>query len=525
MTIVGDKGTTTGNNFGATRQDDLNINGIHKAEPMHAGLFGDSSVWYKWTAPSDGPVDFFTGSSSGAFNTLLGIYTVNNGFFSTVASNDDATPLVAWSKVHFDAVAAKTYYIAVDGFLGAAEICHAGWDHSPFVPGSTPATVTAICSGEKPNCDPQHNPADIANVCTSDSDPSSICTQYVDLGGFTVITVKGTNFTSSSQVIIRGDIMKGFDNNGSPINGTTTFFDSNTLVAHIPPNPPLKKADLATIQVLTFLSSATAAVARNAATLASIPAGTYSLAANVALLNVIELRNATIPVGHSQTVCGNVPGLNKLGEETCIFLSNFSVEPSMTISPTWFRISAYCSALKLSHEECYKYGDEQAGLNQLMSAAFAINPQQTITGGSLTVHQQFPIPTGADLIHLGALVIAQGGGNLIAQGGGNVIAAGGGNVIAQGGGNIISNDGATVIAQGGGNLIAQGGGNLIAQGGGNLIAQGGGTDQLTRLCLSQARRQCSPPLTCKTAARVGSSPVPVGVPRQPSISQPIATVR
>lgn len=472
VTIINDKGTTTGSNLGGTRQADLNISGVHKAEPNHAGLFGDSSVWYKWTAPSDGPVDFFTTTSK--FNTLLGAYTLDNGYFNTVASNDDAAPDVTWSKVHFDAVANKTYYIAVDGFLGAAGDLSLGWSHLPVQAGPAPATITAICSGDKPNCDPQHNPADYAAVCTSDSDPTLLCQQFVDAGGFTVITVKGTNFTTNSQVIMRGDVLKGFDNHGNPINGSTTFVNSTTLTAHIPPNPPLKIADLATMQVLTFLSSATAAAAREAVTIESIPAGTSSLAANVALLNVIELKTATIPVGHSQTVCGNVPGLNKFGEETCIFLTNLTDAPSRTVSPTWFRIVAYCNALKLTNEQCYKYGDGQAGLNQLMSAAFAINPREPITGGTITVHQQFPIPTDADLNRLGALVIAQGGGNVIAQGGGNVIAAGGGNVIAQGGGNVIAQGGGNVIAQGGGNVIAQGGGNVIAQGGGNVIAQGGG---------------------------------------------------
>ena len=166
-------------------------------------------------------------------------------------SNDDASPGVTWSKVHFDAVGNKTYYIAVDGFLGAAGDLSLGWNHSQILPGPPPATVTGICSGEKPNCDPQNNPADYAAVCTSDSDPTLLCQQFVDAGGFTVITLKGRNFTTNSAVYVRGDVLKGFDNNGKPIGGSTTFVNSTTLVAHIPPNPPLKIADLATVQVLT----------------------------------------------------------------------------------------------------------------------------------------------------------------------------------------------------------------------------------------------------------------------------------
>ena len=47
------------------------IQNPNQAEPMHAGQFGDSSIWYKWIAPSDGPVDFFTTTSK--FNTLLAV--------------------------------------------------------------------------------------------------------------------------------------------------------------------------------------------------------------------------------------------------------------------------------------------------------------------------------------------------------------------------------------------------------------------------------------------------------------------
>jgi hypothetical protein len=491
VTIIGDKGTTGGNNFGATRQSDLalcsvascfpiDIQNPHQAEPMHAGQFGDSSIWYKWTAPSDGPVDFFTTTSK--FNTLLAVYTFENGYFTPVVSNDDVAPGVTWSKVHFDAVAHKTYYIAVDGFLGAAGDLSLGWSHTPIQPATgPPEAVTNICGGSHPDC-PQYpgtkeNPNPYpAYVCTAGSDQSALCQDQKNAGGFTLITIKGDNFTSNSQIIIRGDILIGFlDKDGTqPINGETDFIDSHTLVGFIPPYPQLTQEDLASTQVLTFLSSATAVKALEAGTLEAVRPGTYTLADNIALLDVIELKNATFLANQNGTVCGNVPGINKFGEETCIYFVN-DENREMTITPTWFRINAYCKVLGLNPLQCIKYGDNQASLNQLMHDAFAINPQQAIQNGSITVQQSFPIPTTADLAHLGAILIAQGGGNVVSHDGASLVASGGGNVVshdgaslvASGGGNVVSHDGASLVAQGGGNLVASGGGNFVVKGPGN----------------------------------------------------------
>ena len=434
---------------------------------MHADQFGDSSIWYKWTAPSDGPVDFNTAGST--FNTLLGIYTLENGYFHTVASNDDDSPSATWSKAHFDGVANKTYYIAVDGFLGAAGDLSLGWNHTPLRAEPATARITAICAGSHPDCDGKNFPAD---VCTADSDPA-YCPK---VNGFTLLTVKGVNFTTNSQVIMRADILNGsFDKEGKqPTSGNTRFIDSNTLVAEIPPYPQLSGQDLASTQVLTHLSSATT----GAAQIEAIPPGTYSLAANTALLNVIELRNATIPANSNQTVCGNVPGVNKRGEETCLSLNNESPGP-ITVTPTWFAISTYCKASTNSNDartQCLGYGGGPERLTQLMHNAFAINPQQAITNGSITVLQNFPVDAAlAKAISLGGVaLVAQGGGNLVASGGGNLVASGGGNLVAQGGGNLVASGGGNLVASGGGNLVAQGGGNVVSHDGGSLVAQGGG---------------------------------------------------
>jgi len=73
------------------------------------------SVWYRWTAPSSGPVTMNTCSSS--FDTVLAVYTglaVNS--LTQVASDDDACN--PGSQVTFNAVAGTTYRISIRGFGG-----------------------------------------------------------------------------------------------------------------------------------------------------------------------------------------------------------------------------------------------------------------------------------------------------------------------------------------------------------------------------------------------------------------------
>jgi hypothetical protein len=103
---------TNGNNVLATREP---------GEPVHAGKFGDTSVWWTWTAPSATNVTVSTYGSS--FDTLLAIYigaALTN--LTLVAYDDDIDPEDGFlsSTATFDATAGQTYQIAVDGFDGAS---------------------------------------------------------------------------------------------------------------------------------------------------------------------------------------------------------------------------------------------------------------------------------------------------------------------------------------------------------------------------------------------------------------------
>jgi Ca2+-binding RTX toxin-like protein len=110
--IAGADGTAFGSNTDATGQT---------GEPSIAGSPADTSVWYSWTAPENGPTTFNTRDA--AFDTTLHVFTgASFGTLASVASNDDFNGTLQ-SKVTFTAAAGTTYRIAVDGF-GAA--------HGPF---------------------------------------------------------------------------------------------------------------------------------------------------------------------------------------------------------------------------------------------------------------------------------------------------------------------------------------------------------------------------------------------------------
>lgn len=87
-------------------------------EPVHAGVGSGKSIWWAWTAVSNG---VFTATTRGsAFDTVLGLYTGKNvAMLAEVAANDDAGPY-AFSQVSFNAIAGKVYYFVVDSAQPAA---------------------------------------------------------------------------------------------------------------------------------------------------------------------------------------------------------------------------------------------------------------------------------------------------------------------------------------------------------------------------------------------------------------------
>jgi alpha-tubulin suppressor-like RCC1 family protein len=123
LTIVGLTNTINASSLYATKEP---------GEPNHAGNVGGSSVWWTWTAPTNGLATVNTFGSS--FDTLLAVYTGSSvANLSVVASNDDSGVLLT-SQVSFPAVMGTAYQIAVDGCNGAAGSIFLQVQEGPFGP-------------------------------------------------------------------------------------------------------------------------------------------------------------------------------------------------------------------------------------------------------------------------------------------------------------------------------------------------------------------------------------------------------
>ena len=104
-TLSGLPANATGTNVDATTES---------GEPDHAGYSGGHSVWWSWTAPSDGAVTVDTCASD--FDTVLAIYTGSEvNALTPVASNRYAFDScgIDPSKLSFEATDGQVYKIAI----------------------------------------------------------------------------------------------------------------------------------------------------------------------------------------------------------------------------------------------------------------------------------------------------------------------------------------------------------------------------------------------------------------------------
>jgi len=126
--------SVTGSNVGATSE---------AGEPKHAGQSGGKSVWWSWTAPSNGTLSVSTSGSS--FDTLLGIYTggLVQGL-AGVGSNDDESYSTLTSQVTISVVAGTIYRIAVDGYGGEQGAIRLAGTFQPQVVLAAPTGLNAV---------------------------------------------------------------------------------------------------------------------------------------------------------------------------------------------------------------------------------------------------------------------------------------------------------------------------------------------------------------------------------------------
>ena len=83
-------------------------------EPNPTGQASSASVWWRWTAPGNGPVIVTTLGST--FDTVLGVYTGSVVTSLTKVAEGDDYNNSNNSYVSFNAVAGVTYQIEVDGY-------------------------------------------------------------------------------------------------------------------------------------------------------------------------------------------------------------------------------------------------------------------------------------------------------------------------------------------------------------------------------------------------------------------------
>ncbi len=121
-------GTLNASNVGATQEP---------GEPDHAGNVAGTSIWYQWTAPSDGFLTIDTDGSD--FDTILGLYSGTSvDALTEIASAFVGSPTKIW---YAPVTGGSTYHIAVSGFIFATGNVTMNWS---FLDGTdtTPPMVT-----------------------------------------------------------------------------------------------------------------------------------------------------------------------------------------------------------------------------------------------------------------------------------------------------------------------------------------------------------------------------------------------
>lgn len=400
------QGTVLGTNVGASIQFPILYD--RTGETFHADKPAAKSVWYVWQPPTDaaGSVEFSTGATSfdasrSTFDTTLEVRETSLdtfGSFPVVKSNDNVTAGDSTSKVSFDYKPDHIYIIAVDGSKGATGFIALHWSVALK---QTPALPQQVLTKVFPEIG-----------CTNDSDQSQkLCQATLDAAtGYHIIHVQGTGFTSASQVIVNKTPLSGFDKDGKPINGFTSVIYNTDgsikeLEAHLPPSPSFDNVKINNINVITPVPAGT--TAKGATSIKDL-AGDFLLVANTGLVKSIVLKNATIPYGQRQTVCGHLDFLGNLDDDTCIDFENneattgdFSRQP-ITISPVFFELAAYCYVQyandfygRIACENLK--GNDAEKLAQGLSQGFSINPQSkdAIAKGLLTVSPHVRLPASA----------------------------------------------------------------------------------------------------------------------------------
>lgn len=130
--IAGSSGSVSGNNVNAT---------LEPNEPVHGGILGGKSIWYKWQSPTTSGVTFTT--SGTAFHTGVGIYTGTKiDMLTAVAGGNSLGSASTTTSVFFNANQGAAYYVAIDGNEGATGQIVLNWNAAVSTPTPTPTSTT-----------------------------------------------------------------------------------------------------------------------------------------------------------------------------------------------------------------------------------------------------------------------------------------------------------------------------------------------------------------------------------------------
>lgn len=130
--LAGECGGYTGHNTDAGREP---------GEPGHAGNPGGASLWFEWTAPIAGGVEFTTARST--THTVIAVYTGETLEALQAVAHDDGAD-TGHGSVRFDTTAGTTYRVAVDGRDGARGMIALGWCYPGSIVGWGAATQGQI---------------------------------------------------------------------------------------------------------------------------------------------------------------------------------------------------------------------------------------------------------------------------------------------------------------------------------------------------------------------------------------------
>lgn len=199
--ITGSQGTTNGTNIRATKES---------GEPNHAGNSGGASVWYNWTAPTNGSVTIDTIGST--FDTLLAVYTGSAVGSLTSIGSDHGSAGNGASRVTFTATSGTTYRIAVEGFNGAVGNVVLNW-LQPTAPifvlqpqsqtiyqGSSVSFTASAIGAPDPTYQWRFNAGNIGGATSSSYAINPVSTN--DAGNYTVVASNTSGSVTSSVAVL-----------------------------------------------------------------------------------------------------------------------------------------------------------------------------------------------------------------------------------------------------------------------------------------------------------------------------------